>query len=194
MEEENIFLKIKYLVLKLWNTFILNSIARNITSSLFECLTLACGGYLVYLTVMTPVNNGNLWFLCAYFVPLYLIKLLALRLRITHICPQCQENRGTYCEIYRTGETANYGKRINGDYWEHYQDVECIKYTKCKFCNFNVSETYWKTETWQGELTEEARIRREEEARLRQVAEFERAQKRAQVEAWEQIQRKKRGY
>lgn len=170
-----------------WNYFINSYFLRNFTAFLFDisCITLL--GYCIYFTVFTPIKEYNWGLLVCCIILALLLKNFSIRLRITNVCPLCHENRGIEITRTRTGNTNNYREYVRGDYWHYSEDVEYLAVTECRFCQYEFSELYWKTEHWQGDLTEEAKARKI-------IEESRKAQTRAIIDAHEEIRRRNRGY
>lgn len=69
--------------------------------------------------------------------------------------------------------------------------VEYIKTITCRYCNFYDETFYWQNETWQGDLTEEAKIRRESEARRKAIEQQQVAQTQAIINAYDRIRERR---
>lgn len=172
----------------------INKIIRNIFSIIFDIFVIILSVFLVLYCCATKIESMNWLNLFLGYISIEILRRSALRIRITHVCPQCFENRGVACNYKSTGRTNNYNTYIDGDYWFHSQDVEYIKNTNCLYCSYENQEFCWKKETWQGELTQKAKLKREEERKRKEIEEYKEAQKRARIEAWEEIERRKRRY
>lgn len=168
---------------RIWKFYISNALLRNISAIFFDvsCILLLCHNIKIVYTTPLKLINWCTFVISIVFV--FLFKKLSTRLRVTKVCPQCLENRGISEDISTTGNTKNYRTYIKGDYWQHEEDVEYLKTKFCNYCLYQTSELYWETETWQGELTEEAKIERAAEAH--RIAE-----KRARIDAYEEIRRR----
>ena len=179
-------LRMKYLK-KFCKYYMSNIILRNITSLLLDFIYL----YILYIVVITVFTNNvkdiNIWLMVAYFFSLVLVAILSRRIRVTRVCPICLENRGVGNSICKTGKTRNYRQYIKGDYYWHEQEVEYLETIFCYYCSYEESNLYWKEENWQGDLTEEARIRKAAE-------EHRKAEEKARINAYEEIMRRRRGY
>ena len=173
----------EYKFKQIWKFYISNALLRNISAIVFDvgCIFLLCHN--IKIVYITPLKLINWYTFVISLVFVFLFKKLSTRLRVTKVCPQCLENRGISENISATGNTKNYRKYIEGDYWQHKEEVEFLKTKSCNYCLYKTFELYWKTETWQGELTEKAKIERAAEAH--RIAE-----KRARIEAYEEIRRR----
>ena len=125
---------------------------------------------------------------------IFIFSRISSRLRVTNVCPECLENRAIFENVTTTGNTQNYQEYIKGDYWYHSQEVEYRALTKCCFCEYQTERFYWKKQEWQGDLTEEAKARKLAEQQRRLAEEQRKAQTQAIVDAYAEIDRRKRGY
>lgn len=179
------FEEIEKILKKIYEYYIHSIPMRNFTAFLIDCGYISLMCWNVYFVIMTPVTVVNWWLIGLSLITIFLLRKLSIRLRVTRVCPACCENRGIIDSVYETGETRNYRKYIDGDYWKHEEEYECIKEIRCLYCDYGEDELFWKTKTWRGDLTEEAKIRKAAEA-------HEEAERRARIRAWEEIRSRNR--
>ena len=172
---------------KIYNLFMSNIILRNTTALLLDLLYT----YILFIVVSTiytcSVKDLNIYLIVSYTISLIIVGLLSRRIRVTRICPKCFENRGIANNTFKTGKTKNYRQFVKGDYYWYEQDVECVEVVFCHYCQYEDSNLFWKKEQWQGDLTEEAKIRLAAE-------EHRKAEEKARINAYEEIRRRRRGY
>lgn len=168
-----------------------NKLLRNLSALLMDLFIIVLMGYSIYYSLIVDVKNINWSLLLLNLVVMIALRCLSYRIRVVHVCPECKQNRGISEQIARTGNCKNYQQYVNGDYWCYSQDVEYIKMTTCRYCNFYNEAFYWRNETWQGDLTEEAKIRRESEARRKAIEQQQVAQTQAIINAYDRIKERR---
>lgn len=171
----------------IWNFYIHNILLRNLTALSLDLCSIALFCYDVYLVFTIQIKVINWWILAGCLIFALIFRKFSQKLRVTRVCPQCLENRGISINVSRTGNTRNYHEYIRGDYWYHEQEVEYLSVWFCNYCSYETSKLYWESESWQGELTEEARIKKAAEAHRK-------AETQARIDAYEQIRCRNRRY
>lgn len=158
---------------------------RNFTAFIIDCSYLYLVYWNIYYVVMTPLKNMNCWIIGLSLPIIAALRELSIKLRVTRICPKCLENRGIKSKTYETGNKKNPKEYVDGDYWMHSEEHECLKEIRCNYCSYAKNEVFWTTKTWKGDLTEDAKIRRAAKA-------HEEAERRARVRAYEEIKKYRR--
>lgn len=164
---------------------------RNLSALLMDLFIIVLMSYSIYYSTVEDVKNINWYLLLLILVGAITLKCLSYRIRVVNVCPECKQNRGIIEQITKTGNCKNFQKYVSGDYWCYSQDVEYIKMTTCHYCNFYNETFYWRNETWQGDLTEEAKIRRESEARRKAIEQQQVAQTQAIINAYDRIRERR---
>ncbi len=177
---------------KIYNCYMQSKLLRNISALFIDFIIIFLAGYSVYFCFTLNTNNINWYILLSAFIAIIILRRLSYRLWVVQVCPQCFQNRGIGVYTSKTGNTSNYQKFVKGDYWYYAQDVEYLRTTKCCFCTYEENDLYWSEETWQGDLTEEAKLRRAAEVRSREIEHERMAQTQARIDAWERIQQRRR--
>ncbi len=173
-------------IIRLWQYYLQNAMLRNSTAILFDISFIVLMCLALYKAWVMQNDLLNYFVLLLYIGVAIICKKAALILRVTRICPQCLENRGVVRNVQRTGNVKNYREYISGDYWRHEQEAEYLLFEHCTYCAYENFQYYWQTESWRGELTEEARIKRNAE-------ELRRIETQARIDAYEEIKRRNSG-
>lgn len=179
---------------KFINYYLNSIILRNLTATLFDLCSICLLVGSVYFCIITPIEKYNWYYLLGIYFLFALFKICSLRIRVTRVCPVCFENRGIDYTSTPTGRTDNYNKYVEGDFWMYSEDVEYLEKTFCRYCNYCVENYRWYEKHWRGDLTEEAKLRRQEEANKRAIEQYKMAQTQAIIDAHEQIRNKRRYY
>lgn len=176
---------------KIFEYYMNNKLLRNLSALLMDLFIIILMSYSIYYSLVVDVKNINWYLLILAFIVTIALRFLSCRIRIVHVCPECKQNRGISEHLARTGNYKNYQKYVSGDYWCYSQDVEYIKTMTCRYCNFYDETFYWQNETWQGDLTEEAKIRKESEARRKAIEQQQVAQTQAIINAYDRIRERR---
>lgn len=155
--------------------FLNNAILRNLSVTILDFIIIAGVFYTTYIIFITPLKSINWWLVISAYLISFLFRLLSLRLRVTRVCPQCNENRAIRYSTVLTGNTANYRSYIEGDYWMYSQDEEYLEKRLCVYCGYTTENLYWQERVWRGDLTEEAKQRKQEEANERMIKQYKQA-------------------
>lgn len=142
-------------ILVILDFFMKSAFLRNIVSFIMNlCAICIAGMGILYCWDGASEKNAVYWWSCiGFLVGSFIVYSIAIRLGVTRVCPNCEENRAIKISENPTGNTQ-YGavrsvKKENGNILEQEIREEYIKTRECIYgCGYCEEETFWKSK-WQ---------------------------------------------
>ncbi len=149
---KNLLTTIVAFILVIWDFFMNSAFLRNIVSFFLDlCAIYIAGMGILYCWSEASEKNAIYWWSCiGFLVGSFIIFTIAIRLGVTRVCPNCEENRAIKISENPTGN-MQYGavrsvKKGDVNVFEQEVREEYIRTRECIFgCGYCETETFWKS-------------------------------------------------